>query len=129
MKTATMDIPFELQHLEQISEFNKALLPYHLQAGYYVNCVPDGSWIHCGEVFKATWSEELSDKCIAVIYVWNKEMHINVRLNQIMRLIIFGTSSGISSFKIPKVKFLKIGPLSVGVMRLVTDIDEGKEKL
>ena len=48
-------------------------------AGYHVNCVLDSSWVHCGEVLKATWSEELSDKCAAVIYVWNKELHINVR--------------------------------------------------
>ena len=75
-----MDILFKLQHLEQISEFGEALFPSHLQAGYHVICVPDGSWIHCGEVFKATRSEELSDKC-AVIYVWNKELHINMRLN------------------------------------------------
>ena len=54
MKTATMDIPFELQHLEQISEFSEALFPSHLQAGYHVNSVPDGSWVHCGEAYKAT---------------------------------------------------------------------------
>ena len=69
MKTVTMDISFELQHLKQISEFSKALFPSHLQGGYSVNCVPNGSWVLCGEVFKTTWSEELSDKCAAVIYV------------------------------------------------------------
>ena len=63
------------------------MFPSHLQGGYCVNCVPDGSWVHCSEVFKATWSEELSDKRTAVIYVWNKELHINVRLNQTVRLI------------------------------------------
>ena len=65
------------------------LFPSHLQAGYHVNYVPDGSWVHCGEVLKATWSGELSGKCTcaAVIYVWNKELHINVRLNQTVRLI------------------------------------------
>ena len=85
MKTGTMDIPFELQHLEQISEFSKALFPSRLQAeaGYHDNCVSDGSWIHCGEVLKATWSGELSDKCVGVIYVWNKELHINVRLTKL----------------------------------------------
>ena len=88
MKTVTMDISFKLQHVEQISEFSEALFPSHLQAGYCVNCVPGGSWVLCGEVFKVTWSEELSDKCAAVIYVWNKELHTNVRLNQTMRLII-----------------------------------------
>ena len=30
--------------------------------------------------------------------------------------------------KIPRVKFLKIGPLFVGMMRLVTGIGEGKER-
>ena len=88
MKTVTMDIPFKLQHLKQISEFSEALFPSHLQAGYRVNCVPDGSWILCGEVLKAMWSEELSYKCAAVICVGNKELHINVRLSQTMRLII-----------------------------------------
>ena len=88
MKTVTMDISFELQHLEQISKFSEALFPSYLQGGYRVNCVPDGSWVLCGEVLKALWSEELSDKCAAVIYTWNKELHINVRLNQTMRLII-----------------------------------------
>ena len=65
VKTATMDIPFELQHLKQISEFSEALSPYHLQAGYHVNCVSDGSWVHCGKVLKATWSGEISDKYAA----------------------------------------------------------------
>ena len=58
------------------------------EGGYHVNCVSDGRWVLCDEVFKATWSEELSDKCAAVIYVWNKELHSKVRLNQTMRLII-----------------------------------------
>ena len=84
MKTVTMDISLELQHLKQISEFSEA----DLQGGYHVNCVPDGSWVLCGEVLKAMWSEQLSDKCAVFINVWNKELHINVRLNQIMRLII-----------------------------------------
>ena len=51
------------------------------------------------------WSGELSDKYAAVIYVWNKELHINV-----------------------KVKFLKIGPLFVGMTRLATGVSEGKER-
>ena len=70
MKTATMDIPFELQHMEYISEFSEALFPSHLQAGYFVNCVPDGSWVHCGEVLKAMWSGKLRNKYAAVIYVY-----------------------------------------------------------
>ena len=37
---------------------------------------------------KAMWSGELSEKCAAVIYVWIKELHINVRLNQTVRLMI-----------------------------------------
>ena len=53
VKTATMDNQFELQHLKQISEFGEALFPYNLQAGYHVNCVLDGSWVHCGEILKA----------------------------------------------------------------------------
>ena len=69
MKTISTDIKFELQHLEEISEFSDALFPSHLQAGYRVNCVPEGSWVLCGEVFKATWSEELSDRCAAVVHV------------------------------------------------------------
>ena len=53
MKTITS---FELpvQHLKQISEFSEALFPSHLQGGYCVICVPDGSWVLCGEVLKAT---------------------------------------------------------------------------
>ena len=71
MKTGTMDIPFELQHLKYLSKFSEALFSSCLQAGYHVNCVPDGSWIHYGEVLKATWSGQLSDKCATVIYVRN----------------------------------------------------------
>ena len=69
MKTITMAISFELKHFEQISEFCEALFPSHLKGDYSVNCVPNGSWVLCGDVFKATWSEELSKKCAAVIYV------------------------------------------------------------
>ena len=65
-----------IKHLKQISEFSETLFPSHSQAGYHDNCVPYGSWVHYGEVFKATWSEELSDKCAVVIYVWNKELYI-----------------------------------------------------
>ena len=43
MKTVTMDSSFELQHLEQISEFSETSFPSHLQGGYHINCVPDGS--------------------------------------------------------------------------------------
>ena len=50
MKIATIDIPFDLQHLKQSSEFREALFSSHLQAGYHVYCVPDDSWVHCGEV-------------------------------------------------------------------------------
>ena len=39
MKTVAMDIAFELQHLEQISEFSEALFPSHLENGYRVKCV------------------------------------------------------------------------------------------
>ena len=78
MKTVTMDISFKLQHLKQVSKLSEALFPSHIQAGYCVNCIPDGSCVLCVEVFKAMWSEGLSDKCAAVIYVWNKELHINV---------------------------------------------------
>ena len=35
----TMDISFELQRHEQISEFSEALFPSHLQGGYHVNRV------------------------------------------------------------------------------------------
>ena len=143
---------------------------------------------------KAMWSGELSDKCATVIHVWNKELHVNVRLNQTMILTILQNIqwctidverfAGLNvcgfnatevfaeivlhclgqkckerhlhswkifavllktvktakiypsesfpvygSFKIPRVKFLNIGPLFVGMMRLVTGISEGKERL
>ena len=52
MKTVTMDISFELQHLKQISEFSEALFPSHLQGSYCVICVPNGSWVLCGEVLR-----------------------------------------------------------------------------
>ena len=58
---------------------SEALFPSYLQADYHVNCLPNGSQVHCGEVLQATWSGDLSDKCAAVIYVWNKELQINVR--------------------------------------------------
>ena len=110
MKTVTMDISFKLQHLKQISEFSETLFPSRLQAGYHVNRVPDGSWVHCGEVLKEKWSGELSDKCATVIYVWKKELHSNVRLSQTVRLIILQNIQQ-HSFKNSKSKFLKIGPL------------------
>ena len=78
MNAATMDIPFKLRHFEQISEFSEGLFPSFLQAGYHVNCVLNGSWVHYGEVPKATWSGELSYKCRLVIYVWYKELCVNV---------------------------------------------------
>ena len=103
MKTATVDIPFKLQ----VSKFIEALFPFRLQARYHINCVPHGSLVHCGEVLKVTWSRKLSDKCAAVIYVWNKELHINVRLNQTVRLIILWNIQE-HSFKIPRLKFLRL---------------------
>ena len=69
MKNSYYGYLFELQHLKQISKFSEALFPSHLQGGYRVNCVPDGSWVLCGEVVKAMWSEELSDKCAAVCFL------------------------------------------------------------
>ena len=92
----------------------------------------DGSKVHYGEVLKATWSGELSDKCtIVVFYVFYNSgiLHINVTLNWTVRLIIFKTSYVRCSFKILKVKFLKTGPLLVGMMRLLTGIHERKERL
>ena len=84
MKTATIDIPFELQYFTvYISELSKALFLPHLQAGYHVNSVSDGSWVHCGEVLKAMWSGQLSNKCEAVIYIWNKELRNNIRLTKL----------------------------------------------
>ena len=41
---------------------------------------------------------------------------------------LFGTFRIRHSFEIPRVKFLKIGPLFVGVMRLVTGTGEGRER-
>ena len=60
--------------------------------------------------------------------MWNKELHINVRLNQTVRLIIRWNMQQ-HGLKIPRVKFLKVGPLLVGMMRLVNDISEEKERL
>ena len=69
MKTVIIDILFELQHLEQVSELSEALfLPIYRLAIVSIYCVFDGSCVLCGEVFKAIWSEELNDKCAAVIY-------------------------------------------------------------
>ena len=48
------------------SRFQSLVKPCFLQGGYSVNCVPNGSWVLCGEVFK---SEELNDKCATVFYV------------------------------------------------------------
>ena len=84
MKTAPcMDISFKLQHLEQISEFTEALFPSHLQGGYRVNCVSDGSQVPCGEAFKTTWSEEVTTISVQQLSMsgQNKELHINVRLH------------------------------------------------
>ena len=78
----------------------------------------NSSWVCCDEVFKATLSGELNDKCAAVIYVWNKKLHINVKLNQTKILIILQYIQR-RSLKIPRVKLLKIGPLFVEMMKLV----------
>ena len=55
-------------------------------------------------------------------------MHINVRVTQTVRLIILQSIQR-HGFKISMIKFLKIGPLFVGMTRLVTGISEGKERL
>ena len=78
MKITTIDILFELRHLKQISEFTEALFPTYLQTGFSINCVPNGNWVHCGEVLKATWLGELSDKCAAVIYVYPSILSITI---------------------------------------------------
>ena len=44
-------------------------------------------------------SGESSDKHAAVIYVWNKELHINVRLNQAVRLIANSSEHPAALFK------------------------------
>ena len=62
------------------------------------------------------------------MYVYNKRLHINVRVSQTVRLIILQNIQP-WGFKISRIKFLKIGPLSVGMTRLVTGISEGKERL
>ena len=65
----------------------------------------------------------------AVINVWNKELHINVRLNQTMRLINLRNIQWLYSFlKILKVRFLKIRSLFVDMLRLMADINEGIER-
>ena len=51
-----MDIPFDLQQLKYISEPSETLFSSYLQAGYHVNCVPGGNWVHCDKVPKETWS-------------------------------------------------------------------------
>ena len=92
METATTSTPFELQYLEYVAEFSETLFPSCLQSNCHVNCMLDGSWVHCTEVLKVMWSGELSDKCITVsFYVYNnmRILHINVRLNQTIRLMIF----------------------------------------
>ena len=69
-----------------------------------------------------------SDKCAAVMYVWNKDLHINVRVSQTVRLIILQNIQQ-QGFETSRIKFFKIGPLFVGMTRLVTGISEGKERL
>ena len=61
------------QHLEQVLGFGEALFLSHLNAGYHVNCVPNGSWVHCGDILNATQSGKLNDNCATVIYIQNKE--------------------------------------------------------
>ena len=39
--------------------------------------MPDGNWVHCGEVLKETWSGELSDK-----YATKVSFHLLNRLQQ-----------------------------------------------
>ena len=108
MKTTIKDIPFELQHLEYISEFSKTLFPSLLQAGYYVNCVPDGSWVHSGEVPNAMWSGELSAKCAAVIYVWNKELCIICEIKPKHETDNSSEHPCSIVLKIPRVKFSRL---------------------
>ena len=44
-------------------------------------------------------------------------------------VIIFRTFNVRHSFEVSKVKFIKAGPSFVGVIRLVTGLSEGKERL
>ena len=44
------------------------LFPSRLQANCPVNCMLDSSQVQCGEIYKATWSEDLSDKCATVVF-------------------------------------------------------------
>ena len=60
-----------------------------LHDGYHVNCVPDGKWVYCDKFIKGMWSGELSDKNNGSSYLClfqhqNKELHVNVILNQTM---------------------------------------------
>ena len=63
-------------------------LPVYKLRNCCVNCVLDGNWVHCGKVLKATWSGELSVKHATVVYYNTGVVHINVKLNWTMRLIM-----------------------------------------
>ena len=89
MQLRIMDTPFELQHLEYVAEFGETLfLPVNKLRNCCVNCVLDGNWVHCGKVLKATWSGELSVKRATVFYYNTGVVHINVKLNWTMRLML-----------------------------------------
>ena len=71
MQLCIMDTPFELQHLEYVAvaDFGETLfLPVYKLRNCCVNCVLEGNWVHRGKVLKATWSGELSDKRVTVVY-------------------------------------------------------------
>ena len=76
----------------------------------------------------------LSDKCTAVVYVycntaWNKKLHVHINVLAV-RLIIFGTSGIRHSFEILKVANIpKTESSFIGVMNLVTGINEEMERL
>ena len=129
MKTPIMDTPFEVKHLKYIAGFSEASFLSHLQASqaYRVNCV----LTQCRQLGSSV--RELNNKypgsCLCLLQCWNRESY-TIMLTMGMIILEHPTSGVVlKMFQPAKVKSVKIGPLFVAAMRLVTGLSKGKERL
>ena len=76
---------------------------------------------------------EVNDKypgsCLCLSQRWNIESYTIMLTVRVIVLEHLTSGVVLKLFRLAKVKFVKIGPSFVGVMRLVTGLSEGKERL
>ena len=129
MKTPIMDTPFEVKTSQVDRRVRKASFLPHLQASqaYHVNCMLN----QCRQLGSCV--RELNDKypgsCICLSQCWNREWY-TIMLT-VGAIILEHLTSGVvlKLFWLAKVKSIMTGPSFVGIMRLVTGLSEGKERL